>query len=130
MRDADLRERRRAQLREAKRAQRRRERRAGIAPVQLRLPRELGAKLLSASRQPGFNADLERFLDEALINVADYPGLRSIMWSRRDARIPAREAFQLYERNWRFIDVARLSAAERALIDRLVARYGGGLLNA
>jgi hypothetical protein len=115
-------------MRNADSRARRRKRRVGIAPVQLRLPRELGAKLLRASGEPGFNADLERFLDEVLIPIADYPGLRSIMWSRRDARIPAREAFQLYERNWRFIDAARLSAAERALIDRLVARYGGGLL--
>jgi hypothetical protein len=123
-------DRRRIQLREAKRAQRRRERRAGLAPVQLRLPRALGAKLLLASRNPGFAEDLACFLDEVLVPVADYPALKSLMWSRRDACIPAREAFQLYERNWRLVQGERLNDAERSLIERLAARYGRGLLNA
>lgn len=121
---------RRGQLREAKRAQRRRERHAGIAPVQLRLPRALGAKLLQASRSEGFGEELSRFLDELLVRVADYPALADLAWNRAEALIPAHEAFRLYERNWRFVDAARLAPAERALIERLAARYGGGVLNA
>jgi hypothetical protein len=121
---------RRAQLREAKRAQRRRERRAGLAPVQLRLPRALGAKLLRASHDAGFAAELERFLDDLLIRVADYPTLAELAWNRAEGRIAAREAFGLYERNWRFVDAARLTPSERALIERLAARYGAGLINA
>ena len=121
---------RRAQLREAKRAQRRRERRAGLAPVQLRLPRALGAKLLQASHDAGFAGELDRFLDGLLIRVADYPALAELAWNRAEDLMPARDAFGLYERNWRFVDAARLTSGERALIGRLAERYGGGVLNA
>jgi len=35
----------------------------------------------------------------------------------------------MYERNWRFVDVEHLLPQERALTDRLAARYGHGVLN-
>src|SRR5688572_3543295 len=109
---------RREQLRRAKAAQRRRERRAGLAVVQLRLPRAVAAKLSRASRDERFAEELARFLDEALIPIADYPALADIAWNRAEPLIPAREAFGLYERNWRFVDQARLELRERALIER------------
>jgi hypothetical protein len=121
---------RRRRQREAKRAQRRRERRAGLALVQLRLPRGLAAQLLHAARGPGFSAELERFLGELLIPVREYPQLAQLAWNRRDPVMRAEEAFRLYEANWRFVDAARLAPSERALIKRLAARYGAGLLNA
>lgn len=40
------------------------------------------------------------------------------------------EAFALYEANWRFIADDELMDRERALIDRLIATYGQGFLNA
>ena len=51
-------------------------------------------------------------------------------WNRTDEYIPAREAFSLYERNWRFVDPEKLEAREQALIQRLAQRYGAGVHHA
>lgn len=121
---------RREQLRLAKRAQRHREREADVAEVQLKLPKRVAEKLAVARNSGDFVERLEAALDRLLVKVGAYPELRDIAWNRRDALIPAREAFQLYERNWRFVDPARLTPAERQLIDRLKSEYGNGELNA
>jgi len=68
-------------------------------------------------------------LDRMLVRVADYPQLRDLAWNRSDQLIPAREAFALYERNWRFVEANRLDEAERALIERLKAQFGSGVIN-
>ena len=111
-----------AQLREAKRRQRERQRHAGIVPVQLELPAEQAERLRAARRAPTFAADLDAFLDEAVIDLQAWPALRELAWNRRDRWIPAEEALALYERNWRFVDTGRLDPAERQLIERLRAR--------
>ena len=121
---------RREQLRIAKRAQRERERRSGLALVQLRLPRPLAEKLAAAARQEGFPGLLEPALDDAVVRIADFPALAGIAWNRSDLWIAARDALRLYERNWRFVDSDALDPRERALIERLSARFGGGPLDA
>ena len=121
-------QRRAEQLRRAKRAQRERERERGLVHVQLTLPRATADKLATALRAHRFEEDLERFLDDAVIRVADYPALADLAWNYARPYIPARDAFGLYERGWRFVDVAALTGRERALIDRLAARFGGGVI--
>jgi hypothetical protein len=57
--------------------------------------------------------------------------LRDLLWTgRRRELLPAREAFNLYERNWRFVNPAELTTNESELIERLRRRYGDGLLHA
>jgi hypothetical protein len=118
------------QLRRAKRAQRERERRAGLVNVQLVLPRDIAGKLAVARRVADFPDLLDDALDQLIVHLPDYPQLRDLAWNRTDEYIPAKEAFQLYERNWRFVEPGRLDPKESALIDRLKARFGGGLINA
>ncbi|MBM5811982.1 MAG: hypothetical protein FJ191_08475 [Gammaproteobacteria bacterium] len=65
-----------------------------------------------------------------MVRLADYPQLADLAWNRTDEFIPADEALQLYERNWRFIEPARLNERERNLIERLRAEFGNGDLNA
>lgn len=107
-----------AQLREVKR----RQRRAGIVRVQLELSVEQAERLRAARRAPTFVADLEAFLDDAVIDLQAWPALRELAWNRRDRWIPADEALALYERNWRFVDAGRLGEPEKRLIERLRAR--------
>lgn len=58
---------------------------------------------------------------------ADFPELARLAWNRDPSRaISGEEALGLYEANWRHVEVASLSPEERALIDALAARYGGG----
>lgn len=121
---------RREQLRLAKQAHRARQRRAKIVEVQLALPEHVAAKLAAARRAPGFAGLLDAALDRIVVRLSDYPQLRDLAWSRNDYLIPAKEAFQLYERNWRFLDHAALDDRERALIERLKAEFGGDEINA
>jgi hypothetical protein len=116
-------------MRLAKRAQRERERVAHLVEVQLKLPKPVAEKLAVARKGKNFVAWLDAALDRAIVRVADYPQLSDLTWSRRDPLIPAQEALRLYERNWRFIDVARLTPQEQQLIERLKIEYGNGELN-
>lgn len=119
------------QLRLAKRAQRARDRGIGLETVALKLPRDHAEPLRLVARLPEFQDELKDFLDKRVVRVADYPMLRDLLWTgRRREFLPAREAFNLYERNWRFVNPAELAENEKALIERLCRRFGGGLLNA
>ena len=120
---------RREQLRLAKRAQRARERDAGKVIVPLKLPARDAERVRVAMAQPEFTGRLRRFLDDTLIEIAAYENLAALCWNRRGRYIDAEEAFRLYERNWRFVDTRRMKPTERALIERLAARYGNGVLN-
>jgi hypothetical protein len=121
---------RREQLRRAKQAQRARQRLANVVEVQLALPADVAEKLAAARRAPGFVEFLDRTLERVVVRLVDYPQLRDLAWNRSDAFIPARDAFQLYERNWRLLDHGALDAGERALIARLKAEFGNGEINA
>ncbi len=118
------------QLRRAKRAQRARQRLANVHEVQLTLPATVAAKLAAARRAPQFVGQLEAALDRLVVPLGDYPQLRDLAWNRVDEFITAKEAFQLYERNWRLIEVTSLKDNERALIARLRAEFGDGAIDA
>lgn len=118
------------QLRRAKSRQRQRDRAAGFVTVRLKLPERVASKLAVAARSDRFAELLESWLDSNVVSLHDYPVLSQIVWNRADDVISARDAFALYERNWRFIDVANLEAHERALIQRLADRFGAGVINA
>jgi len=63
------------------------------------------------------------------IRLADYPQLRKLGWQlRKDAELTPEEALDLYERNWRHVDVDRLAGKELALVRALSTRLGGGRL--
>jgi len=118
------------QLRGAKRRQRERQRAAGIAHVQLAVPRKLAEKIAVARRVGAFEDALEHALDRSVIRIRDYPQLADLAWNRADEFISAREAFELYERNWRLVDVRRLEPAEQQLLDSLATEFGAGVINA
>ena len=121
---------RKEQLRLAKKAQRARQRMANIVDVQLALPTEVAAKLAVARRTLEFPQVLDAALDRVVVRVADYPQLQDLAWNRIDEFIPAKEAFRLYERNWRFVEVAKLDERERELIERLKTEFGKDEINA
>jgi hypothetical protein len=97
------------------------------------VPLKLGAadaeRLRAAMARPGFARRLRGLLEDALIEVAAYENLEALCWNRHDRYLGDEEAFRLYERNWRFVDRRKLRPPERALIERLAARYGNGVLN-
>lgn len=65
----------------------------------------------------------------ARIRVADYPQLRRLAWQLDEAaELTPQEALATYERNWRHVDVQALDERERALVQALASRWGGGRL--
>ena len=61
--------------------------------------------------------------------VANYPQLSILAWNLHQQQLPEDEVFALYERNWRFMEVDRLSHEESQLLDYLIKKYGNGVLN-
>jgi transcriptional regulator with XRE-family HTH domain len=85
----------------------------------------LGLELSVAAPSSGLQSAT---LPEA-IRLADHAQLRQIAWSLPGVEtLTPQEAFALYERNWRHVDVQALTAQERALIDTLAERFGQGRL--
>ena len=117
------------QLRNAKNAQRARQRAAGIVHIQLAVPKPIAEKIVAARRSADFLPALNAALDRLLVRIADFPQLRDLAWNRSDELIGAKEAFALYERNWRFIDAAQLDTKERDLLERLKLEFGNGVIN-
>lgn len=117
------------QLRLAKRAQRARDAAVSLVPCQVKLHATTARKLREALSVAGVEQALDEFLDEAVVDARAYPSLHALLWNRRDPRIASRDAFALYERHWRLIDLGRTSDAERQFIDRLAQRFGNGVLN-
>ena len=117
------------QVRIAKRAQRQRDREAGLVVCQVKLHAEPANKLRHAIAIPGFNAELERFLEDAVVEVRKFPNLQLLCWNRRNEFLTGRDALGLYERNWRFVDTKEMRAGERDLIRRLTEKFGKGILN-
>lgn len=64
-----------------------------------------------------------------LIALKHYPNLRFLTWQLHQDFIREDEAFSIYEREWRHVDAANLTAEEQALINHLAACYGNGVLN-
>lgn len=64
------------------------------------------------------------------VALARYPQLRQLAWHLGpDAlELSATEAFALYERQWRHVDQAAMPAHERALVKRLTATLGHGVM--
>jgi hypothetical protein len=64
------------------------------------------------------------------VRLGDYPQLVSIAWHLIDenTKLTAEEAFALYERNWRHVELDQLGPEEQALIDGLTFTIGKGVL--
>lgn len=121
---------RREQLRLAKRRQREREKQRDLATYQLRIPRRIAEKLKAGNKQAPFAAALQEFIDQQVICIGDYDNLQLLAWNRSGRFITRAEAFQLYERNWRHVDLNGMGASERELIAQLAREYGNGVINA
>jgi hypothetical protein len=120
---------RQEQLRLAKRAQRERDRKDGRTLCQVKL-READANMLRIGLGiPGFEDDLREFLANTIVDAERYENLKLLRWNRSGRYLTDREAFGLYERNWRLVDTAHLDEEERSLINKLARKYGNGVLN-
>jgi hypothetical protein len=63
------------------------------------------------------------------VRLADFPQLQLLAWGLHVDELEEDVAFELYERQWRHVDEATLTDAERRLIAALVAKWGKGVLH-
>jgi transcriptional regulator with XRE-family HTH domain len=59
------------------------------------------------------------------IRIASYKQLKKLAWQLKGTQeLTPQEALDLYERNWRHVDVAALDAREKKLLQSLLAAFG------
>lgn len=59
------------------------------------------------------------------IRIADYKQLKKLAWQIKDTKeLSAEEALNLYERNWRHIDLKKIDKKEEKLIRTLLNAFG------
>jgi sulfur relay (sulfurtransferase) DsrC/TusE family protein len=74
--------------------------------------------------------DLVPTVKPAEVRIEEYPQLKRLTWNRPGAEaIAERDALALYERHWELIDGDHLTINERNLVQRLVNKYGHGVLH-
>ena len=74
--------------------------------------------------------DVVPALRPAEVCIEEYPQLKRLTWNRPGAKsLTERDALALYERHWDAIDADHMTPHERALLQRLVDKYGQGILH-
>jgi hypothetical protein len=87
-------------------------------------------KQVTPAKNPAHPVAQPKFAVPARIQIARYPLLKDLCWTGVVTELPARHAFAVYERNWRFVDRKQLKPRERVLLDGLMRKYGAGVINA
>ena len=68
--------------------------------------------------------DAQNGLIPEVIALDNYPQLKSLAWHVQGAEsLTPRQAWDIYVRNWRHIDEAKISAEEKLLIEQLRAKF-------
>jgi transcriptional regulator with XRE-family HTH domain len=63
------------------------------------------------------------------VRMAKYKQLKRLAWQIKDTtEISPREALDLYERNWRHIDLKNMDKKEREFLNLLLEKFGRGRL--
>ena len=81
---------------------------------------------------PAESIEAQRAVDRegwipARIRLRDYPQLKQLAWQVQGAdALSPKEAWDIYERNWRHMDEQALLMHERQLIDALRLAFGSG----
>ncbi|MEE2023015.1 hypothetical protein [Alkalimonas mucilaginosa] len=61
------------------------------------------------------------------IDRKQYPELDQLLWDTQARFLTEKDALDVYERRWSFVDKSKLLEAERTLIQQLAQRAGGFL---
>jgi len=120
---------RQKQLRNAKQRQRNRDKANGFSLYQIKLPARLVGKLKVGMRDETFVTRLFDFVDLEVIDVREYPTLKLLCWNRDQIFMTRKEAFHVYEGNWRHVVENRMDQIELDLLVALKNEFGRGVIN-
>ena len=70
--------------------------------------------------QRSLNSKRFKLNDDTLIPLSEYPQLKKLAWQLNKSELTPQEALNLYERNWRYVNVNEMSPKERELIQSLL----------
>ena len=91
--------------------------------------KELVEKLKAGMKDETFVASLFDFIDTEIVDVPNYPTLKLLCWNRDQSFITRKEAFQIYEGNWRHVDESKMDQRELNLLATLKNEFGQGVIN-
>ncbi|WP_348731930.1 hypothetical protein [Rheinheimera texasensis] len=57
----------------------------------------------------------------------NYPELNKILWDIKADKIQPKDAFEIYERRWGYVEQQNLTQPERKLIAKLARLFGNGI---
>ena len=97
---------------------------------QVKLPTRFCDRLKAGMGDSEFVQQFCAFLEHEIIKVDDYANLALLCWNRDLQYMTRKDAFLLYERNWRLIDDSTLHDDERARVRQLTDEHGQGVINA
>jgi hypothetical protein len=117
------------QLRSAKQRQRDRDKANGFSLYQLKLPARLVEKLKAGMKDETFVTRLFVFVDKEIVDVREYSTLKLLCWNRNQLFISRKEAFQIYEGNWRHVVENKMDQHELDLLATLKNEFGRGVIN-
>ncbi len=116
------------QLRSAKKRQRDRDKADGFCLYQIKLRTRLVEKLKAGMKDETFVANLFDFVDKEIVDVRNYPTLKLLCWNRDQSFVTRKEAFQVYEGNWRHVDESKMDQGEHNLLATLKNEFGQGVI--
>ena len=61
------------------------------------------------------------------INRTHYHELNLLLWDQHQKFIEPKEALNLYEKRWAYVNKTRMADKEKQLIGRLTREYGNGV---
>lgn len=80
---------------------------------------------LKEPQKPTLKSQTQAQKIPAKIRLADYKQLKRLAWQLKGTQtISPQEAIDLYERNWRHVDVKKLAKREREFLRNLLAAFG------
>lgn len=84
----------------------------------------LGLTLELTRQDKNIKKDPEKKLPKA-VRIANYPQLKKLSWQiKKTKELSPKDALDLYERNWKYIDVKSMSEKERQLLKILLTAFG------
>lgn len=85
----------------------------------------LGLKLELEERKKRKQTRAENFELPQKIRIDDYKQLKRLAWQiKKNKTISAKQALDLYERNWRHVDKKAMEPEERRFLEALLAAFG------
>lgn len=99
------------------------------ADIPLPDPAEDRTSWMAASIVDAFiSSIIDAGCEEQKVNALNYPQLCWVLWDHKDKNISEEKAFYAYEKNFRFLDIERMDDSERAFFNKLVNKFGQGVL--